>query len=117
MGFSDKTPQYPAWLKFIDAISPKQGNKKDEVVNLTSPTDEEMAENNNDILLIKENKTKKNNTDAEMRDDEEHTKQEDETAKEVKEAKRTMINVPRVRKTQNKNFHLSQWTLKLNYYL
>ena len=52
-----------------------------------------------------------------MRDDEEHTKQEDETAKEVKEAKRTMINVPRVRKTQNKNFHLSQWTLKLNYYL
>ena len=59
MGFSDKTPQYPAWLKFIDAISPKQGNKKDEVVNLTSPTDEEMAENNNDILLIKENKTKK----------------------------------------------------------
>ena len=46
-----------------------------------------MAENSNDILVIKEEKTQKNDADAEMPDDEEHTKQEDETEKEVKEAK------------------------------
>ena len=76
MGFSDKTPQYQACLKFIEAISPKQGIKKDEVIDLTSLTDEDMTENNNDILLIKEEKNKKNATDAEMPNDGEHAKQE-----------------------------------------
>ena len=74
MGFSDKTPQYQACLKFIEAISPKQGNKKDEVIDLTSLTDEVMVDNNNDIPLIKEETNKKNATDAEMPDDEEHAK-------------------------------------------
>ena len=59
MGFSDKTLQYQACLIFIEAISPKLGCKKDEVIDLTSLTDEEMTENNNDILLIKEEKNKK----------------------------------------------------------
>ena len=87
MGFSDETPQYQACLKFIEAISPKQANKKDEVVDLTSLADEEMAENNNDFLLIKEGKTQENDAEAEIPDDEEHPKQEDEMAKEEKEAK------------------------------
>ena len=84
MGFSDETPEYQACLEFIEAISPKQTKKKEEVVDLTSLTDEEMAENNNDILLIKGGKTQKLDADAEM-SDEEHTKQEDEMAKEVKD--------------------------------
>ena len=87
MGFSEETPQYQACVKFIEAISPKQANKKDEVVDLMSLTDEEMAENNNDILLIKGEKTQKIDADAEMPDDEEHTKQKDEMTKEVKETK------------------------------
>ena len=40
------------------------------MVDLTSLTDE-MAENNNDILLIKGGKTQKLDADAEMPDDEE----------------------------------------------
>ena len=59
MGFSNKTPQYQACSKFIEAISPKHGNKQTEVVDLTSPTEEDMAENNNDILLIKDIDKKK----------------------------------------------------------
>ena len=59
MGFLDETPQYQACLKFFEAISLKQANKKDEVVDLTSPTDEEMAENINDFLLIKKEKLRK----------------------------------------------------------
>ena len=86
MEFSDKTPQYQACLKFIESISPKQGNKKDEVIDLTSLTDEETTEKNNDILMIEEEKNKKNATDAEMPNDEEHAKQEEESVKEVKEA-------------------------------
>ena len=85
MGFSDETPQYQTCLKFIEAISPKQAKKKDEAVDLTSLTDE-MAANNNDILLFKGGKTQKTDADAEMPDDEEHTRQEDEMTKEVKEA-------------------------------
>ena len=54
-------------------------------MDLTSLTDEEMAENNNDILLIKGGKTQKLDVEAEMPDDEEDTKQEDEITKEVKE--------------------------------
>ena len=51
MGFTDRTPQYQACLKFIEAISPKHGGaKQTEVVDLTSPTEDENLENNNDIL-------------------------------------------------------------------
>ena len=35
MSFTDKTPQYQACLKFLEAISPKHGNKQTEVMDLT----------------------------------------------------------------------------------
>ena len=82
MGFTDKTPQYQACRKFIEAISPKHGTKHTEVVDLTSPTEEYMADNNNEILLIKENEKKQKIDDNEMQDDEEHNKQEEKPSKE-----------------------------------
>ena len=84
MGFTDKTPQYKARLKFIEAISPKLGTKHTEVVDLTSPTEEDMVDNNNEILLFKENEKKQKIDDNEMQDDEEHNKQEEEPSKEGK---------------------------------
>ena len=82
MGFTDKTPQYQACLKFIEAISPKHGTKHTEVVDLTSPTDEHMADNNNETPLINENEKKQKIDDNDLQDDEEHNKQEEEPSKE-----------------------------------
>ena len=59
IGFSDKTPKYQACIKFIEAISPKHNNKQTKVVDLTSLTEEDMAEINNDFLLIKDIDKKK----------------------------------------------------------
>ena len=84
MGFTDKTPQYQACLKFIEAISPKHGTKHTEVVDLTSPTDEHMADNNNETPLINENEKKQKIDDNDLQDDEEHNKQEEEPSKEWK---------------------------------
>ena len=92
------------------------------MVDLASPTDEEMAENKNDILLFKDtdkttknkDKTKKTDADAGMPDDEEYAKKEDESAKE---GKYSVVNVPRVLKTQNKNYNGPTRTFKLNSYL
>ena len=55
MGFTEKTPQYKACVKFIEAISPKNKISSTDVVDLTSPTEDyEKNENNNDILFVKE---------------------------------------------------------------
>ena len=85
-------------------------------MDLTSLTDEEMAENNNDILLIKGGKTQKLDADAEIPDDEEHTKQEDEMTKEVKE-NRMMCASHGDEKLKNLKLNGPMWTLKLNYQL
>ena len=82
MSFTDKTSQYQACLKFFEAISPEHGNKPTEVVDLTSPTEEDIAENNNDILLVKDINKQKKTDDTEMQDDEEHNKQEEELSKD-----------------------------------
>ena len=85
MGFTDKTPQYQTCLKFIEASRPKHGTKHTEVVDLTtSPTEEDMADNNNEILLIKENEKKQTIDSTEIQDGEEHNKQEEEPSKEGK---------------------------------
>ena len=82
MGFTDKTPQYQACLKFIEAISPKHGANQTEVVDLTSPTEDENVENGNDILFVKNIDTQKKTDDSEMQEDEEHNKQEEELSKD-----------------------------------
>ena len=61
MGFSDKTPEYQACLKFLEAISPKSTDKKneenwEEIIDLTSPVD---SPDNNEILFLELKKTKK----------------------------------------------------------
>ena len=72
MVFMDNTPQYQACLKFVEAISPKQSAKQTEVVDLTSPTEDEKVENNNDILFVKNMDTQKKTDDTEVQEDEEH---------------------------------------------
>ena len=54
MGFREKTPQYYACVKIIEAISPKHISKQTDVVDLTSPTEDEKIDNNNDFLLFKD---------------------------------------------------------------
>ena len=39
MGFTEKTPEYRACVKFLAAISPKNKHKQAEFVGLTSPTE------------------------------------------------------------------------------
>ena len=82
MVFTDKTPQYQACLKFIEAISPKHGNDQTEMVDLMSPTEEDNAENNNDILFVKNIDNQQKVDDTEMQEDEEHNKQEEELSKD-----------------------------------
>ena len=77
MGFTEKTPQYQDCVKFIEAISPKHSARQTEVVDLTSPTEDENVDNNNDILFVKDIDTQKTG-DTEMQEDEEHTKLEEE---------------------------------------
>ena len=72
MVFMDNTPQYQACLKFVEAINPKQSAKQTEVVDLTSPTEDEKVENNNDILFVKNMDTQKKTDDTEVQEDEEH---------------------------------------------
>ena len=81
MGFTEKTPQYQACVKFIVAISPKHRAKQTEVVDLTSPTEDENVDNNNDILLVKNIDTQKM-ADTEMQEDEEHNNLEEEIPKD-----------------------------------
>ena len=59
MGFPEKIPQYQACVKFIEAISPKNNKKQTDLVDLTSPTEDETNDKNNDILFVKEKSTPK----------------------------------------------------------
>ena len=53
MGFTEKTPQYRACVKLIEAISPKNKTSHTEVVDLTSPIeDDATADKNNEISFI-----------------------------------------------------------------
>ena len=81
MGFTEKTPQYQACVKFVEAISPKHRAKQTEVVDLTSPTEDENVDNNNHILFVKNIDTQKT-ADTEMQEDEEHNNLEEETPKD-----------------------------------
>ena len=77
MGFTEKTPQYQACVTFIEAISSKHSARQTEVVDLTSPTEDENVDNNNDILFVKNIDTQKTGH-TEMQEDEEHNKLEEE---------------------------------------
>ena len=67
MGFAEKSPQYQACVKFIEAISPKNSTKETDVVDLTSPTENVTIDNNNDILLVKDKE--QNEGDFEKKDE------------------------------------------------
>ena len=81
VGFTEKIPQYQACVKFVEAISPKHSARQTEVVDLTSPTEDENVDNNNDILFLKDIDTQKTG-DTEMQEDEEHNKLEEEITKD-----------------------------------
>ena len=75
MGFAEKSPQYQACLKFIEAISPKNITKEIDVVDLTSPTEEKTIDNNNDILFVKDKEQKEGGIekkDKKLQEDDEH---------------------------------------------
>ena len=76
MGFTGKTPQYQACVKFFEAISPKHSGKQD-LVDLSSTIEDENIENNSDILFVKIIESQKKG-DTEMQEDQEHNKLEEE---------------------------------------
>ena len=54
MGFTAKTPQYKACIRFIEVISPKHKTDHTEVVDLTSPSvADEPIDTSNETLFIK----------------------------------------------------------------
>ena len=55
MGCTEKTPDYQACVKFLEAISPKHKQKQADVVDLTSPTEDDM--NDKEIPFVKEKDT------------------------------------------------------------
>ena len=95
MGFTEKT-QYRACIKLIEAISLKHKTGHTEVVDLTSPTeDDATAGNNNEILFVNSKlqeggteQTKKSNT---LQDDEEHESQGEEIAKDDIQAEKLYV--------------------------
>ena len=61
-GFTEITPQYQPCVKFIEAISPKNNKNQTDVVDLTSQTEDETIDNNNDIdILLGKIKTRRKN--------------------------------------------------------
>ena len=55
IGFTEKTPQYKVCVKFIETISPKSKTSHTDVVDLTSPKEEDdTIDNNNDNLFVKD---------------------------------------------------------------
>ena len=91
MGFTEKIPQYKACVKFIEAISPKSKTSHTDVVDLTSPTeDDDTIDNNNDILFVKdkdlqqEGETKKTNNNFQYH--EEHESDGEEVIKDGKQS-------------------------------
>ena len=75
MGFTDKTPEYQACVKFSEAISPINKNKNTAVVELTSPT--ESANDNTEILFVKKKKETGKIT-KEKKDEQTHVNEEHE---------------------------------------
>ena len=76
MGFTEKTPEYQACSKLLEDISPRNKEKTD-VVDLTSPTEDDTNDNNhNNLLFVKKKNTlkevEKEKKDAEMFEEEEH---------------------------------------------
>ena len=60
MCFTEKTPQFRACVKLIEAISRKTKASHTDVVDLTSPTeDDDTIDNNNDILFVKDTEMQK----------------------------------------------------------
>ena len=80
MGFTDKTPEYQACLKFLEAISPKNKDKNQdnptEIIDLTSAVDSPVKDKT-EILFV-ERKDELKNIEKEKEDEtthEEHEKQ------------------------------------------
>ena len=94
MGFTEKTPQYGACIKLIEAFSPKHRTSHTEVVDLTSPTeDDATAINKNEILFVntklqQEGGREKTKTSHILQEDEEHENQGEETTKDDKQAEK-----------------------------
>ena len=94
MGFTEKTPQYRACVKLIEAISPKPKTGHTKVVDLTSPTeDDATAGNNNEILFVntklqQEGGTEKTKTSNILQEDEEHESQGEGITKDDKQAEK-----------------------------
>ena len=74
MGFTEKTPEYKACVKFIEAISPQnKTTTHNNIIDLTSPTEDETIDNNMEILFVKTNdKGTQEKDDEQLQNDEEH---------------------------------------------
>ena len=63
MGFTRKTPQYRACVKLIEGISPKNKTGHTEVVDLSSPIEDDATAGNNNETLFVNTKTQQEGTD------------------------------------------------------
>ena len=95
MGFTEKTPQYRACVKLIEAISPKSKTSHRDVVDLTSSTEDNYTtDNNNDIIFVKNSKlqqegeTEKTKMDNILQEDREHESNEEGISKDGKQAEK-----------------------------
>ena len=73
MGFTEKTPEYKACIQLIEASSPK--NKQtttSNVIDLTSPGEDEMMESNDILFVNTKDKDVKEKEDKQPQNDEEH---------------------------------------------
>ena len=86
MGFTEKTPQYRACVKLIEAISPNNKTGHTEVVDLTLPPikDDATADTNNEIPFVNTKVCQESGMDQNKKndDDEEHESQGEEIAKD-----------------------------------
>ena len=73
MGFTQKIPEYQACVKFLEAISTKNIEKQNEIVDLTSPREGTTVMNDKEFLSVREKEVTKETTkgeqDKEMYDD------------------------------------------------
>ena len=76
MGFTEKTLKYQACVRFLKAISPKNKQKQNEIVDLTSPTESTIDMNDKEILFVRVKEVTEEATeekqDEEMHENEEH---------------------------------------------
>ena len=86
MGFSEKTHQYRACVKFIEAISPKNKTGHTEVVDLTSPPiEDETTDTNNEMLFINTKICQESGVDQNKKnvDDKKHEGQGEDNSKQA----------------------------------